>query len=336
MARELLHTSAECVDDELNSRTQVFGLLLVCLVLGGSTNNFNTLLYNMISVGIMNTAEQNLTTKQIKLAIRHKIHVRNGTMYLGVLKLGYKRNESLGSNILQGLLNNSATVHLHGQLGSLAGQQHGETIALLGGTILKQLLEHVIAKHVRHETVCTGNNLVEDKLLVHFRADFESLLDKPGAVLVLAKGNDVANQVDQLPGSALAVRGPELVHQRVSHGIDGSSAPVAVTAAVSASSSAFSAGTALVTTAATIIRATAVVVAASVVSVVLVREGSRRLVPTHDTHGRVVAAIQAQFVQGHALRIAVLGHVIRASVVSVVAHAHGQVRQRLRVSVLSH
>ncbi len=52
----------------------------------------------------------------------------------------------------------------------------------------------------------SGHDLVEDQLLVHVRAYLQLLLDKATAVLVLAKGHRVAQQVDQLPHTRLTVR----------------------------------------------------------------------------------------------------------------------------------
>ena len=69
---------------------------------------------------------------------------------------------------------------------------------LLWRSELKEFLDDVVPKHVRHQTVGGGEDLLEDQLLLGGRGSLQLLLDEPGAVLVLAELHDVVGEVSQL------------------------------------------------------------------------------------------------------------------------------------------
>ena len=69
---------------------------------------------------------------------------------------------------------------------------------LLWRSELKEFLDDVVPKDVRHQTVGGGKDLLEDQLLLGGRCSLQLLLDEPGAVLVLAELHDVVGEVSQL------------------------------------------------------------------------------------------------------------------------------------------
>lgn len=62
-------------------------------------------------------------------------------------------------------------------------------------TMLKKLLNYVIAKYVRHELECIWNNLLEYKLFFLAIRSFQFLLDKSRTVLISTKLNNVSNNI---------------------------------------------------------------------------------------------------------------------------------------------
>ena len=82
---------------------------------------------------------------------------------------------------------------------------------------LKEFLDDVITKDVRHQTVGGGEDLLEHQLLLSGRGPLQLLLDEPGAVLVLGELEDVAREVAEaedrnlVTAETLEQRGPELV-----------------------------------------------------------------------------------------------------------------------------
>ena len=69
---------------------------------------------------------------------------------------------------------------------------------LLWRSELKEFLDDVVPKDVRHQTVGGGKDLLEDQLLLGGRCSLQLLLDEPGAVLVLAELHDVVGEVPEL------------------------------------------------------------------------------------------------------------------------------------------
>ena len=69
---------------------------------------------------------------------------------------------------------------------------------LLWRSELKEFLDDVVPKDVRHQTVGGGEDLLEHQLLLSGSGSLQLLLDEPGAVLVLAELHDVVGEVSQL------------------------------------------------------------------------------------------------------------------------------------------
>mmetsp|Transcript_10119 Transcript_10119/g.17567 ORF Transcript_10119/g.17567 Transcript_10119/m.17567 type:complete len:437 (+) Transcript_10119:1265-2575(+) len=151
------------------------------------------------------------------------------------LELADKLDQSWGAHILQRLLHHAAAVHLHRQLHTLSFQQKRQRLALVRGAVLEQLLQHVVAKDIGHQTLRGGDDLVKDQLLVDVAAHLQALLDETAAVLVLAERHHVAQQVAQTPLARLAIGGAEFLNEAVAHGVDTRAAvvvPVPVTVPV--------------------------------------------------------------------------------------------------------
>ncbi len=85
----------------------------------------------------------------------------------------------------QSLLDHTTSVHLQRQRQHMSTDALSQSLLLLSRTELKELLNDVIAKDVRHQTVRCTQDLVEHHLSLSWGGTLKLLLDKPGAVLVL-------------------------------------------------------------------------------------------------------------------------------------------------------
>merc|ERR1719239_45316 len=79
----------------------------------------------------------------------------------------------------EGLLDNPASIHLEGQWLHVRPQLAHQLGLLLCRAKLKELLDHVVAKHVGHQLVGSNENLLEDKLLLPRSSSLQLLLDEP-------------------------------------------------------------------------------------------------------------------------------------------------------------
>lgn len=233
--------------------------------------------------------------------------------YRRTLELSNQVNQTLGRDIFQSFLNNTATVHLHSQLHRLSLQQQRQRLALIGSTILKQLLQDIVSEDIRHERLSSGQDLIEDQLLVHIGAYLQSLLDEARAVLVLTEGHHVAQQVAQAPLAGLAIGGTELLNQRVADRVNARTAH-----ASAATSSAASVSVASVSAVAAVVSVSSAAAASTAAAVVHV------MVHVAASHAQATVVVSK-----HVLRVhGVAGHQVRQSLVVQAAlqsvGAHGR------------
>jgi hypothetical protein len=66
-------------------------------------------------------------------------------------------------------------------------------------SILKKLLNNIVAEDISHQGKSRGQNLFENKLFVSIIRHFQSLLDESRAVLVLAESDDMTYQITYFP-----------------------------------------------------------------------------------------------------------------------------------------
>ena len=104
----------------------------------------------------------------------------------------------VSGDTLQRLLNDTTSVHLQRQRQHVTLNAIGEVLFLFAIAKLEELLNDVIAKHVRHQIVGGGQDFVEDHLFLGGRGTFQLLLDETRAVLVLRELHDMVSQVTQL------------------------------------------------------------------------------------------------------------------------------------------
>ena len=69
---------------------------------------------------------------------------------------------------------------------------------LFRSAILEELLYDIISKHICHETVCIGDDLLENGLFLLRSRSFQLLLDESGSVLILGELDHVTGDVAQL------------------------------------------------------------------------------------------------------------------------------------------
>ena len=69
---------------------------------------------------------------------------------------------------------------------------------LVCGSEFEELLNDIVAEDVSHETVGSGEDLLEHELLLRGRGSLQLLLDEPRAMLVLAKLHDMVSYLSQL------------------------------------------------------------------------------------------------------------------------------------------
>ncbi len=89
------------------------------------------------------------------------------------------------------LLNDTASVHLNGQVDDLALHDAGEHFLLDLVPVLEEFLDDIVAEDILHELDGVGFDLPEDLVLLVAIGSLELLLDEAGAVLVTAEFHDV-------------------------------------------------------------------------------------------------------------------------------------------------
>jgi hypothetical protein len=77
--------------------------------------------------------------------------------------------------------------------------------------MLKELLDNIVSKDIRHELQCTRQYLIKHHLLVLSPGNFQLLLDKSRPMLIPAEFNDGSNDISNLVLATLA--GTELLQQ---------------------------------------------------------------------------------------------------------------------------
>jgi len=82
------------------------------------------------------------------------------------------------------LLDDSAPIHLYRQLTDLTFHPTGQYLLLRLVTVLKKLLNHVVAKDICHELQSVWLNLAEDAFLFVAVGGFELQLDESRAMLI--------------------------------------------------------------------------------------------------------------------------------------------------------
>lgn len=96
------------------------------------------------------------------------------------------------------LLYHPAGIHLVGQSLDLALHQTREMGLLRLGSVLKELLNHIVAEQILHQGQSIVAYLVENTLLLVTVCSFEFPLDEARAMLVTAELHDVAVDVLEL------------------------------------------------------------------------------------------------------------------------------------------
>lgn len=101
------------------------------------------------------------------------------------------------------LLDYATSIHLVGEFQNVALHLANKDLLLSLVTMLEELLNDVVAKHVLHQLECVLLELSENALFDLAVCRFELLLDKARAVLVSSEFNHVALDVGQFPSLAL-------------------------------------------------------------------------------------------------------------------------------------
>lgn len=159
MCAECVHLTRECGDDELKC---------------DGFDAFNTFLYHMISILILNTFQY------------MSVQFTNNLLLL------------LRWNAFECLLNDTATIHLQCQRQHMTFDLLGQGWFLFGCAKFKEFLNHIIAKHIGHQTVGRRQDFIEHQLLLSGRGTLQFLLNEPRTVLILRKFNNVIGQITQL------------------------------------------------------------------------------------------------------------------------------------------
>lgn len=104
----------------------------------------------------------------------------------------------LGGYWLERLLYHPTSVHLQRERQDVAPDLLRQSRLLFRRAELKELLNDIVAKNVRHEGVRGREDLIENHLFFGSSCSFQFLLDESGAVLVLGEFDDVVRQVSKL------------------------------------------------------------------------------------------------------------------------------------------
>ena len=150
-------------------------------------NHLDNLLHDMVSVLVL----QNLDDFRLQLLRKLgllldenvikclKYSISLGSAYLG--RLGDATN----------LLHNSASIHLDREVDHLSLHLVGQNLLLDLTSVLKQLLDDVIAKYILHESNCVWTDLGKHLVLLIAIGRFKLLLNEARAMLVTRKLHDV-------------------------------------------------------------------------------------------------------------------------------------------------
>ncbi len=104
----------------------------------------------------------------------------------------------IDQDMLKCFLYNTATVHLCGQSQNLTLHLQCESLLLRLGTMLKQLLDHVIPKKIAHELQGIRLDLFEDLFLFLAVGCLQFLLDEPRPMLVATELNHMVVDISEL------------------------------------------------------------------------------------------------------------------------------------------
>lgn len=127
----------------------------------------NSLLYDMVAVGIFDTPDD------IALQFRNE------------------RCLLVNQDLFQSFLYDAASIHLHGKLKDVAFEAIRQLPFLVLIAMLKELLDHVVPKNVRHKLQHIWLKLLECTLLFIAVCSLEFSLQEPRAALVPSKLNDM-------------------------------------------------------------------------------------------------------------------------------------------------
>lgn len=96
------------------------------------------------------------------------------------------------------LLHDPATVHLQAEAEDVPLHATGQDLLLILVPVLKELLNHIVAKDVSHQLHRVLLDLAEDSIFLLALGGLQLLLDETGGELVTRKFNDVI--IDVLEG----------------------------------------------------------------------------------------------------------------------------------------
>lgn len=168
--RQREHLSRKRIQDELD---ELAGHLL------------DALLDDVVAVLVLharhNVSVQLLDQQRLLVAVNH----------LQRLRKCQTNNDTAGRTGGTHLLDDAASVHLHGERHDVANKLLRKTALLLRAAVLKELLDDIVAKDVGHQRERLGQDLVKDHLLVGIQGNLQLLLDEARAVLVHAELHNV-------------------------------------------------------------------------------------------------------------------------------------------------
>lgn len=183
MGRELADASPEAVHDEVDvlARHQLDDLLdhVVPVLVLDDSQYIGLQLLDQLCLLLDECMLQYLLQKHVS-----RTRERGGISY-----------DLVGRWYLSYLLNNSAGVHLDGQVCKLPLHDACQHLLLNLATMLEELLDDIIAKDVLHELNSVRLNLSEDSVLLVAVRCLELLLDESRALLISAKFDDVVVDV---------------------------------------------------------------------------------------------------------------------------------------------
>ena len=179
MGGQYEHLASECLDNELEA---------------GGFNCLDALLNHVVAILVLDTFEH--------IAVK----------FLDDQLLLIQRDG------FEGLLDHPAAVHLESQWLDVRPQLTDQLRLLLGSAELEELLDHVVAEDIGHQLVGGHQDLLEDELLLSRGGTLQLLLNKPGAVLVLAEFHDVICKISQLEVGIAIIPAIISVYQRTELG----------------------------------------------------------------------------------------------------------------------
>jgi len=123
------------------------------------------------------------------------------------LQLANQKHLLFDGNRIQCLLHDPAPIHLERKLQDLSHQLLREDTPLLGVSILKELLYHVVSENIGRQLRHLLKHLLKGNLLLLVARNLELLLYQPGAILILGYLADMSREFREInqPFSCLQV-----------------------------------------------------------------------------------------------------------------------------------